>query len=112
MKSNISGIQQMGIGVPDVESAFKFYRKFIGNDIKIFEDAAEAPLMTSYTGGKIESRTATLAMNMNGGGGFEIWQYTSREIKKAAFQIELGDWGILITKIKCRDVLATYDFYK
>lgn len=102
----------MGIGVPDVESAFKFYRKFIGNDIKIFEDAAEAPLMTRYTGNKIESRTATLAMNMNGGGGFEIWQYTSRETKKANFQIEIGDLGILITKIKCRDVNATYDFYK
>lgn len=112
MKYLISGIQQMGIGVPDVETAFKFYRKYFGNDIKIFEDAAQAPLMIRYTGNNVESRTATLAINMNGGGGFEIWQFTSRETKKPTFDIMTGDTGIYITKIKSRDVRATYDFFK
>lgn len=112
MKRYISGIQQMGVGVPDVAAAFKFYRRYMGNDIKIFEDAAEAPLMTRYTGGKVESRTATLAINMNGGGGFEIWQFTSRPTQKAAFEIQLSDYGILVTKIKSKDVEATYRFYK
>lgn len=100
----ISGIQQMGIGVPAVEEAFRFYRKVLGSDIKIFEEAAQAPLMVQYTGGQIHSRTATMAINMNGGGGFEIWQFTSRATEKAAFDIQLGDTGLFVTRIKCRDV--------
>lgn len=112
MAKIISGIQQMGIGVPDVEKIWKWYRKFFGNDIKMFEEAAEAPLMISYTGNKVQSRTATLAINLQGGGGFEIWQYKSRPTEKANFEIQLGDLGIYICKIKCKDVKAAYEFYK
>jgi len=108
----ISGIQQMGIGVPNVEEAFRFYRKFFGNDIKIFEEAAQAPLMLNYTGGVVHSRTATMAINMNGGGGFEIWQFTSRGTEKANFDILLGDTGLYATRIKCRDVQAAYTQFK
>ncbi len=108
----ISGIQQIGIGVPDVQEIWKWYRKFFGNDVRIFEEAAEAPLMTPYTGGKVQSRTATLAINLQGGGGFEIWQYTSRNTEKADFDILLGDLGIYVTRIKSRDVEATYRFYR
>jgi hypothetical protein len=49
-----------------------------GVDVRIFEEAAEAPLMTKYTGGVVHARTATWALSMDSGGGFEIWQYTSR----------------------------------
>ena len=112
MAKIISGIQQMGIGVPDVEQIWKWYRKFFGNDIKMFEEAAEAPLMINYTGNKVQSRTATLAINLQGGGGFEIWQYKSRGTEKAKFEIQLGDLGIFICKIKSKDVKATYDWYK
>ena len=79
----ISGIQQMGIGVPNVEEIWKWYRKNFGIDIKVFEDEAEAPLMTRYTGDVIQNRTATLALSLDGGGGFEIWQYKSRNTEKA-----------------------------
>ena len=112
MASVISGIQQMGIGVPDVEKAWSFYRKYFGMDIKIFDEAAEAPLMIRYTGDVVQSRTATLAMNLQGGGGMEIWQFTSRNTEPPAFSPRLGDFGIYICKIKSRDVEATYNWYK
>ena len=93
MEKIICGIQQMGVGVPNVEEIWKWYRKFFGVDVRIFEEAAEAPLMIDYTGNKVQSRTATLALSMQGGGGFEIWQYTSRKTEKSTFDIQLGDLG-------------------
>ena len=102
----------MGIGVPNVQEVWKWYRKAFGVDIKVFEEAAEAPLMTKYTGGVVQSRTATLALSMEGGGGFEIWQYTSRNTEKPTFEVQLGDYGLYMCKIKSRNVKATYEFYK
>ena len=98
----------MGVGVPNVENIWKWYRKWFHNDVKIFEEAAEAPLMINYTGGKVQSRTATLAINMNGGGGFEIWQYTSKNTEKANFEIQLGDLGLFACRMKCRNVSSQY----
>ncbi len=112
MKKIICGIQQIGIGVPNVEKIWSWYRKNFGINIKIFEEAAEAPLMIRYTGNQVQSRTATLALSMNGGGGFEIWKYTSRETKKAEFNIQLGDYGLFAAKIKTRNIQKTYQFYK
>src|SRR5687768_3739167 len=94
MTKIICGIQQMGIGVPDVQSIWKWYREHFGVDVRIFEEAAEAPLMTRYTGGIIHSRTATLALSMESGGGFEIWQFTSRPTEKSTEPIILGDFGL------------------
>ncbi len=102
----------MGIGVPNVQEIWKWYRKFFGVNVRVFEDAAEAPLMTRYTGGQVHSRTATLALSMEGGGGFEIWQFTSRNTEKAEFPIQLGDFGLYVCRIKSRDVAASYDYYK
>jgi catechol 2,3-dioxygenase-like lactoylglutathione lyase family enzyme len=112
MEKIICGIQQMGVGVPDVQAIWKWYRKFFGVNIRIFEDAAEAPLMTRYTGDTVHSRTATLAISMDGGGGFEIWQYTSRNTEKASFDIQLGDYGLYACKIKSRNVAETYAYFK
>lgn len=112
MKKIICGIQQMGIGVPDVEKIWKWYREMFGIDIKMFEDAAEAPLMTIYTGGEVHKRTATLALSMEGGGGMEIWQYTSRPTVKADFDIVLGDYGTYACKIKSKDVAASYKYHQ
>lgn len=112
MAKIISGIQQMGIGVPNVPEIWKWYRTFFGVNVKVFEDAADAPLMTQYTGDKVQSRTATLALSMEGGGGFEIWQYTSRGTEKANFDIQLGDYGLYSCMIKSRDVAKSYEYYK
>jgi catechol 2,3-dioxygenase-like lactoylglutathione lyase family enzyme len=112
MAKIICGIQQMGIGVPDVQEIWTWYRKFFGTDVRIFEEAAEAPLMIDYTGDKVQARTATLALSMQGGGGFEIWQYTSRNTEKATFDIQLGDYGFYACRIKSRDVQASHHFMK
>ncbi|MBN4077529.1 VOC family protein [bacterium AH-315-C20] len=112
MAKIISGIQQMGVGVPDVQEIWKWYREMFGTDVRIFEEAAEAPLMTIYTGGEVQSRTATLAISMEGGGGFEIWQYTSRNTEKAAFNINLGDLGLYSCRIKSKDVEASYTYHQ
>ena len=101
---SISGIQQIGIGVPHKTSAWEWYRRYFDMDVPVFQEAAEAPLMTRYTGGEVQSRDAALALNMAGGGGFEIWQYTSRVPQLPAFQPALGDLGILCARIKAPDV--------
>ena len=108
----IAGIQQVGIGVPNVHDGFKWYRQHLGMDIPIFEEAAEANLMLPYTGGKPHKRHAILAINLKGGGGFEIWQYTSRTPQPPTFQAHLGDLGLYVAKIKSEDIQASFDFLK
>jgi catechol 2,3-dioxygenase-like lactoylglutathione lyase family enzyme len=108
----ISGIQQVGIGVPDVHQGFKWYNKHLGMDVPIFEEAAEANLMLPYTGGSPHKRHAILAINLKGGGGFEIWQYTSRTPQAAKFKPQMGDIGLFCAKIKSDNIGATYDFLK
>jgi catechol 2,3-dioxygenase-like lactoylglutathione lyase family enzyme len=112
MTKIICGIQQMGIGVPDVQGIWKWYRQNFGVDVRIFEEAAEAPLMTRYTGGQVHARTATLALSMEGGGGFEIWQFTSRGTEKSTDPIILGDFGLYACRIKSKNVTATFNFLK
>jgi catechol 2,3-dioxygenase-like lactoylglutathione lyase family enzyme len=104
----ISGIQQIGIGVANVKEAFDLYRKAFGNDIPVFDEAAEASQMLPYTAGKPHMRHAILAVNMKGGGGYEIWQYTSRTPEAPKFQTQWGDLGILATKIKTDAIQASY----
>jgi len=108
----ISGIQQLGVGNTDVQKTFAWYRKAFGTDIKIFEEAAMAELMLPYTAGKPHARHAILAISMNGGGGFEIWQYTSRKAEYPAFRPQLGDLGISIGKIKSYDIQGSYNHLK
>lgn len=108
MEKVIAGIQQIGIGNPDVHEATEWYRRYFGMDIKVFEDSATADLMLPYTGGKPHDRTAILTMSMRGGGGFEIWQYTSRIPVAAEFELQMGDLGINCAKIKSIDVEQTY----
>jgi len=112
MEKVISGIQQIGIGIPDAHKATNWYKEHFGMDIKVFEDEATAELMLPYTGGKPHDRTAILTMNMKGGGGFEIWQYTSRKPQPADFDLLLGDLGINYGKIKSIDVEKTYNEMK
>jgi catechol 2,3-dioxygenase-like lactoylglutathione lyase family enzyme len=112
MEKIICGIQQMGIGVPNVQEIWKWYRKFFGVNVRVFEEAAEAPLMTRYTGDTVHSRTATLALSMEGGGGFEIWQFTSRPTEKAIFNIQAGDYGLYSCKIKSRNVAKSFKYFK
>lgn len=112
MKKNIVGIQQLGIGVGNVKEAFAWYRRNLGPDIPVFEEAAEAKLMLPYTGGVSQKRHAILAINMKGGGGFEIWQYTGRQPQAPDFDVQIGDHGIFAGRIKTENVKASYDNLK
>ena len=108
----ISGIQQVGVGVHDVYEAWKWYRRYFGVNVPIFDEEAVAALMLPYTGGQPRARHAVLAMNMQGGGGFEIWRHTQHPCKYPDFELNIGDTGIYAVKIKCFDAQKTHDFYK
>jgi catechol 2,3-dioxygenase-like lactoylglutathione lyase family enzyme len=104
----VCGIQQVGAGVADMAEAFRWYRRHFGLDIPIFEDEGEAALMLPYTGGQPQARRAVLAVNLQGGGGLEIWQYSRRKPLPPAFDVQLGDLGILGARLKARDVHAAH----
>lgn len=110
MRKNITGIQQVGIGVSDFDAAWKWYRKNFGMDIRVFEDEAVAELMLPHTKGKSRKRRAALAMNMQGGGGFEIWQHTGKKPEAHKFEIKIGDYGIFSAKIKAYNVYKAYHY--
>ncbi|MDR2962354.1 MAG: VOC family protein [Bacteroidales bacterium] len=111
MNYTIRGIQQIGIGVADIETAWKWYRENLGADIKVFDDDETANFMLPYTGGEVQRRRAILAVNLQGGGGFEIWQYKGRTSLAPAFDIQLGDLGIFAAKIGTVDVQKAHDFF-
>jgi catechol 2,3-dioxygenase-like lactoylglutathione lyase family enzyme len=103
----ISGIQQMGIGVSNVREAWKWYIDQFGMDCRVFEDEADAKLMLPYTGGKPRSKHAVLALNLQSGGGFEIWQHKGREPQKISDEIMIGDLGIIACKMKVKNIQKT-----
>ena len=100
----ISGIQQVGIGVPNADESWEWYRKNFGLNVPIFNDVAEAKLMIRYTNGEVRERHAIMALSMAGGGGAEIWQYTKRIPTESKFEPQFGDLGIFAMKIKSLDV--------
>ncbi len=111
MSDVITGIQQIGIGVTDANEAKYLYRDLFGMKAKIFDDKSPASLMTAYTGNQVHNRHAILTMNLSCGGGFEIWQFTSR---KPSLQpdITIGDIGIFAAKIRTGNIDKAHQFYK
>lgn len=101
----------MGVGVKDVREAWEWYIKAFGMDCRIFEEEAVARLMLPYTGGEPRSRHAVLVMNLQSGGGFEVWQYKEREPEYRDRETRLGDLGIFSCKMKVRDVESAYKYY-
>ncbi|HPT52116.1 MAG TPA: VOC family protein, partial [Bacteroidales bacterium] len=75
----ISGIQQVGIGTVDFYESWKWYIEMFQVDVKILEDDTVAAKMLPYTGNQPQKRHACIAINLQGGGGFEIWQYSDRQ---------------------------------
>jgi catechol 2,3-dioxygenase-like lactoylglutathione lyase family enzyme len=105
----ISGIQQIGIGVENFHEAWKFYIDVFNMNIRILEDDTVAEMMLPYTGNSPQKRHACIAINMQGGGGFELWQYSERKPLYPDFEINLGDYGIFAAKIKSRNIKKTYE---
>ena len=107
----ICGIQQVGIGVNDFVEAWKWYYDHFGFEIKIVDDEGVAERMLPYTGGKPQPRRSGIALNIRGGGGFEIWQPKERELNYLKEPVRLGDLGILIAKVKTGDVERAYNTF-
>ena len=107
----ICGIQQVGIGVPDFVEAWKWYYDNFGFEIKIVDDEGVAERMLPYTGGKPQPRRSGIAVNIRGGGGFEIWQPKGRELNYLKEPVRLGDLGILIAKVKTSNVERAYNTF-
>ncbi|MEM6830674.1 MAG: VOC family protein [Bacteroidota bacterium] len=105
----IYGIQQIGIGVEDADKAFQWYASRLGADVPVFEDNNVATYMAPYMGGKPQKKRAILTMNLQGGSGYEIWQYLDRKPTKPDEDIHLGDLGINTAFIKTRDIASTYE---
>ncbi len=99
----ICGIQQVGVGVRDFAREVGWCGEALGIDVRVFEDRGEAALMLPYTGGVPQERRALLAVNIQGGAGLEIWQYTTRTPRPPDFAVLPGDLGICCVRIKARD---------
>ncbi|MBT8237129.1 MAG: VOC family protein [Croceitalea sp.] len=110
MEYTINGIQQIGIGVRDAKDHFNWYRRHMGFDILVFEDSSVASLMTRYTDDRAMERYALLAMNMQGGGGLELWQFANREPQSAVAPFQLGDLGINMMKIRTKTATKANQF--
>ncbi len=108
----ICGIQQIGIGVTNFAEAWKWYIPHFSMNVRMFEDKATAEYMLPHTNNQPWERHACLAINMLGGGGFEIWQHTERTPLAPAFELQMGDLGIFAGKIKSPTVQAAYDHLK
>lgn len=102
----IAGIQQVGIGTVDFSASWKWYAQMFQMNVRILEDDTVAAKMLPYTGGKPEKRHACIAANLQGGGGFEIWQYSERKPIPKDFDVQIADLGIFAAKIKSHDVTA------
>ncbi len=111
MKKIISGIQQIGIGVENIDEAWSWYRKYFGMDICIFEEKATAEFMLHYTENESRERHAILTINMQGGGGFELWQHLKRKPQMPHKPLSLGDLGINICKIKTANIYAAINYF-
>ena len=103
-KKYIYGIQQIGIGVENIIEAYNWYAANLGSDISVFDDGNVATHMAKYMGGEPHKKRAILALNMQGGGGYEFWQYLDRKPSAPSGPIQIGDLGINFLQIKTRDV--------
>ena len=108
MHQFLSGIQQVGIGVSNAQAAMHTYKHLFGMDVLIFDDEAKAALMTQYTGGSVYNRRAILTMNLQGGGGLEIWQYLDRTPLESR-PIEAGDFGINAVILKSANLKTSHN---
>ena len=109
---NISGIQQVGVGTENFRKSWNWFIRMFGTDVKILEDDTVAERMLPYTGNQPQKRHACIAVNLQGGGGFEIWQYSERKPQPVGFDIAVGDLGVFAAKLNCRDIPACHQALK
>ena len=108
----INGIQQIGVGVDDIVEAFKWYGTNLGADISVFDDSNVATYMARYMGGNPHKKRAIFALNLQGGSGFELWQYLDRKPLFPSSEPNLGDYGIFTLRIKTRNIYESFNRLK
>lgn len=96
----VYGLQQVGLGVLDVEVVCHWYAQHLGFTVKAFDDHNPATDMAPFMGGKPRSKRAVLLLHPNGGGGLEIWQYTGRQ-PTTLNHLAWGQPGINAVGIAC-----------
>lgn len=105
----IAGIQQIGVGTEDMKASEKWMADMFQANIKILEDNTVAERMLPYTGNVPQKRHACININLQGGGGFEIWQYSERKPVPPAFDIQTGDLGFFAAKLKSHNIAAYHE---
>ncbi|MFN0032455.1 MAG: VOC family protein [Flavobacteriales bacterium] len=104
MYKRINGLQHIGVAVTDMDASLRFYRKFFGLDIPFFDSVQPAPLMDYYTRNQTITKRASMVINLQGGCAIEVIRPTSFEPVHAKNPVQVGDLGIFITTVKCRDI--------
>lgn len=94
------GIQQIGVGVTNNREARAWYAQHVHANIQVVEDREEATRMAPYTGGTPHSKLASIMLNASGGGGYELWQFTTRKPTERKALVVLGDLGINYTVLE------------
>ena len=112
MYKRINGLQHIGVAVGDMDRSLRFYRKFFGLDIPFFDSVQPAPLMDVYTRNVTITKRASMVMNLQGGCAIEVIRPTSFEPVKAKNPVQVGDLGIFITQVKCKNLQASHQFCK
>lgn len=110
MDTVICGLQQIGVGVTNVVEAYNWYIKAFAIDVMVCDAKGVAERMLPYTGGKPRPRRAILAVNLQGGGGMEVWE-PKNEIHPAPETV-LGDLGINMARIKANDIAKAFSHFK
>jgi len=104
----INGIQQVGVGTISYYETQKWMAEMLGMSTVILEDDTTAERMLRYTGNQPQKRHAGIVVNLQGGSGMEIWQYSKRKPVPPKDKAMIADLGIYMAKIKCRDIAAYY----
>lgn len=112
MAYTIHGIQHLGVGVREHASSWRWYRKFFGLDIPLFNAEAPADLMKIYTNGEVISKRAAMVLNLKGGCAMEVVCPSTFQAKHADVAHQLGDLGIYIGWVKAPSIQEAYAYYK
>ena len=96
----VHGLQHLGLGTPNLETTWKWYKDHFGLDIPMFDSVAEAELMRPYTNNKTVNKRAAMVYNIQGGAAMEIIELRSEKTMPPPFEVQLGDLGIFAAKMK------------
>lgn len=105
----IAGIQQIGLGSEDFQQYKEWYAEMFQIDIRLMEDDSYTEIPFPLSGDAPQKRKACININIQGGGGLKICQHTERKPQHIAFDLQLGDLGIFIAKLKSSNISAYHE---